>query len=245
MLNDESSQGAASGILTSLSTLFAFIGGIGTVAVAIGYLSRYAYFRTLGAGWLMRELTVSEIAWSSVPTAIVIVAMIMYGKAIPLHAPYRVRIGTAVTMTVAGTGVNIFLLNAKSTFVTARWSTIAPLGLSILSLGSLIFMLTTVEALRENSSGGRARALTLASWFVITGLVISPVLFGAITARQRMLDPREFDCVTIVNAPLETCLPAVYLGSERVYCLGRVLRNGMREILVIKWENVRAVHPSP
>jgi len=243
MVNEKSSPGDGGAVLSSLSALFALIGGVGTVAVAIGYLNRYSYFRVLGASWLTREAPISEIAWDSVPIAAVFVFMVMYFRAVRMRASYRLGIITALILAVGGIGLNVYLLNAENAFIRIHWAVTASLGITMLTVGAALLMLIAVDALQENSSSSRARALTLASWFAITGLVITPIFVGAISGRQHMLHPeQEFDCVVVVNSP--SCMPAIYLASQRVYCLGRLLPNGKREILVFKWEDVLSVHPS-
>jgi len=226
-----------------LSTALAVVGGFGSLAAAIGYVSRYAYFTTLGAQWLMRELTFGEIVYSSSAAAVLALACFLIARWMPLRSPYPYRLTVALSMIAAGFLLDLVLFKARVSSLEKHWYSLATLGLALLLNGSAIMATLLLDELRRDAEvPGRTRWTTF--WLVVIVLVVSPILFGAIQGRRRLLRPQqELFCVALVNEAPGVCHYAIYLGADRVYCLGTSTAHGGHEIAVYRWENVRAVIP--
>jgi len=230
-------------VVSMFSTALAVVGGFGSLAAAVGYVSRYAYFTTLGAQWLMRELTFGEIVFSSSAAAELAVACFLIARWMPFRSPRAYRLTVALSMIAGGFLLDLVLFNARVASLEAHWYALATLGLALLLTGSAFMATLLLEDLsRDAEVLGRTRWITF--WLVVIVLVVSPILFGAIQGRRRLVRPQqEFFCVALVNEAPSSCHQAIYLGVDRVYCLGRPTANGGHEIAVYRWENVRTVIP--
>lgn len=226
----------------ALSNILAIVGSLGTLAIAIGYISRIAYFRAIGATWIVREMTVGEIAFaSSVP---VLSLAIAYGGAGMLHWPYRRS--RRITIPVAISAVGILADAALLTFgppidrLSVNFEIVA---VSLISVGAGLVAYEGMRLLRVRAQLARrvaTRALVLAT---LLGLFAGPILLGVVQARMRLVDlGSHFSCVES-SETLASCLPAVYFATERIYCLGPPQRGSARDIIVVPWSSVKRVRP--
>jgi hypothetical protein len=234
--------------------MLGLVGGLGSLGVGAGYLSRYAYFRTMGAGWLVHELSLSDLAFGSAPPVFLLltyglVVKIMLFPARTSVAPFgrrspssSVAIGLAFGLIVLGIVDDIVLLNVGH--ARNQWSSLEEIGVMLTTLGSVVLGLAALDLARAPKTSRKSLMVTLMLGFAFSGLVLTPVLFGIIQARLHLVDPSaHFSCVQTVSDASNVCRPAVCFGQDRVYCLGGSVSEWHRVIVVIPWANVRTVFP--
>lgn len=257
MESKESGEPPESVALTErLAGLFGVVGGLASLLVGIGYIYHFAFFRTVGATWLLRELTLGEITFGSALPLTLVAVYALFVQLIPAFArllnrslrpphfafPSLFNLRGGVIMTLLGLAIVIFTLNINMRFFSKSLQNQSLLlGTVLLALASAILALLALAAARSSSLGERQRSAMLILWFAIVGLVLTPAVSGIVSARARLDRPEDFSCAVVANAGVQRCLPIIYVGSERLYCLLQSDGSVPSQILPIQWSAVRAV----
>jgi hypothetical protein len=210
-----------------LGSVVSLFGGFATVLVAVGYIYNYAFFRTIGAGWLARELSLGEITFGSMPPLLLLFSYALIAQFLPgLFRSRWVSFGStpiarakvAGAMVIVGLIINVLILNSrlKTVMILQPPGGLLLVGMVLLAFGSALMALSMVDAARSPLLTDRERAPWLALWFALLGLVITPAMNGVFGARIRLNSPADFSCAVVVNGQVERCLPIIYVGSERL-----------------------------
>jgi hypothetical protein len=219
----------------------------------MGYIAQSAFFGALGAPWLMREVTVGELAFSSLPVTLLILTMTLYTRFVLLpRAPQQVHPFAAQCFLLIGI---VFVVAAISACIFWQPSMVRIFGSSSVFDALVVGMLfsgsgTMAQAIIYDWRFNQPRKLK--SWWLIAVTIavicvgVSPAIIGAREGGMCLAAPeREFPCVELRGAVSPGCLPVVYFGGERVYCLAMPLKAGNRQIIVVQWQEIRSVHPRP
>ncbi|MEA2238609.1 MAG: hypothetical protein QOC81_3333 [Thermoanaerobaculia bacterium] len=250
-------------ITQRVGQLLATVGGFASLLAGIGYIYYYAFFRTIGATWLVGELTLGEIAFGSV---YVVALLIWYAilarflrrlqllpeflsakdRPVVRRSPALLRVRTGMVLVVAGIITHILLL--KPTYknlpqlLSLKPGALLPLGLIMVVLGSSILALDAFAATQEAPGGKRGVAASLAFWFAIAGLALAPALAGIVNGQRRLaVSEKDLTCVVLNNQNPTVCLPVLYIGRDRIYCLPAPTPNCHREVIPVEWKSVAII----
>lgn len=237
-----------------LSAAFALVGGVGSLAVVIGYVHMRAYFASFGATWLTRELSIGQIATASLSSLLpLLLGCLYFSVAFRVLARSRRRrrfsldnrwvVSLATLLCVAGFAGGLTVLKYAAQLRSGFfWAGFAG---SMLMSGSAMFIHLSLRRLRDGASGRRRlEALSLLAWFIVFGLFATPYLTGAGLGRERLASSQTGStCVTLRSESPNVCHPAIVFGAERVYYLGQRLPSGRFEIMAASWPEIRSVRP--
>lgn len=239
-----------------VESLITIIGGCASVLVGIGYCYHFAYFRTFNATWLLRELSIAEMAFGSVPPVLLLVSYAFIAQIVPRLVAFggrrpesrdmilspRLRRRVAALLIGLGIFMAITVLNLPTDwFATENRIVMLAVATASLAFGSAMLGQAVFYAMRRDPPHERDYVVALALWFVVVGLVTTPAMLGVVVARGRIELQQRGNCAVVQNGQAENCWPIVYAGAERVYCFSAASGDVGLEILAFEWSKVRAI----
>lgn len=224
------------------------ISGIAAIAYTVGYLNRWAYFDTFGAGWLIGNLTIAEIlpaSFDGLLPLVMLAAVALVQSAERFHSERRLKqllivwcVIAVVFLLLDRAGRDTFVLDARALFSLAASFCVIFASVSMIKLGVL--------QLANDQQHGSIRATHAILAVGIAGFVFAPLLAGRADALAHRSDPARFSHARIVIDRKHEELPMLLATNERIFCirLGAYPERSVT-VLPITWENVTAVTARP
>src|SRR5215213_557208 len=197
------------------------ISGIAAIAYAVGYLNRWSYFDTFGAGWLIGNLTIAEIlpaSFDGLLPLVLLAAVALVQSAERFHSERRLKQLLAVWCMLAvvfilldRAGRDWFFLDTRGLLSLAASFCVIFASVSIIKLGVL--------QLANDQQHGSIRAVHAILAVGIAGFVFAPLLAGRADALAHRSDPARFTNARIILNQKPEELQMLLATKERIFCI--------------------------